>query len=90
MKQNNSGRIQRNMGFGNTSRSVVCRVWCVVVKAVESWGTGYVLGQCGNEFCVSTNSGGVSGGAVQDSLLHECTRVDSFHFIGVLLLFVIG
>lgn len=47
-----------------------------------------MLGQCGNKFWGSTRLGGASG--VQDSLLHEFTRTDSFHFIGVLPLFGIG
>lgn len=43
----------------------------------------FYLGQCGNEFWVRTNSGGILG--VPDSLLHEFTRADSFHFISILL-----
>lgn len=82
MKQNNSGKMQRNVGFGNMNVSVVYRrVWNIV--DLKYWGTGNVLGQCGNEFWVNINSRRML--SIQDSLPHEFTKADSFHFIGVLL-----
>lgn len=55
MKQNNSGKMQRNVGIGNMNVSVVYRrVWDIV--DLKYWGTGNVLGQCRNEFWVNTNS----------------------------------
>lgn len=69
-----------HLGFGNMN-VVYRRVWNIV--DLKCWGTGNVLGQCGNEFWVNTNSRRTL--SVQDSLPHEFTRADSFRFIGVLL-----
>lgn len=55
MTQDNSGKMQRNVEFGNMNVSVVYRrVWNIV--DLKYWGTGNVLCQCGNEFWVNTNS----------------------------------
>lgn len=72
--------MQRNVGFGNMN-VVYRRVWNIV--DLKYWGTGNVLGQCGNEFWVNTNLRRTL--SIQDSLPHEFTRADSSHFIGVLL-----
>lgn len=70
-------------------------MWCVEcgVWWLKQWNLGapamFWVSVEMNSALVQTQEGS-RGGAVQDSLLHECTRVDSFHFIGVLLLFVIG
>lgn len=63
------------------NESIVCRRGVRAGEAgLESTGTGSVLGWCGSESGPYKLRGALG---VQESLLHEFTRADSFHFTGV-------